>query len=512
MTALDQRGLRLVSPLADSLPGDRRPGQDHGQHRRCHADPGQELGPAPAPFAPALRRAPVEDAAQGQIGQVPSQVRRQRFRLGIPILRVRSQALGDEVRQPHADRRVVAAKPDGQPPDARREPARQHLVQEHAQRVDVGAAVHGDGDGPTPVRRDRGGPLFGGHVCGRPSHPRGRRAVGPDGAPREVEVQEHGLAVGREQDIRGLQVQVHQPALMGVMQGIGQAGPDPARRLDIRGAGEERPGGPPHGPGRRRLGLVLAEQHVEQMLPEPLVRGRIVHRQEQLRQCGAPEIGHAEHPQVPIGVVLHRIERHDVGMLQAGQRQVLLAPAGRDLQHDRPVGQGRLDRQEDPAVGTASQDGQQREVSQHLTHFGKGIGVHLDIRRREQRGMPTRDRGAIRGGRDEERIRRRCPPGREDMAPAVPATRDATHRSRRSPASKAPTPGSGTPRTGRSGSRSLPPSNRTVIKPPAWTGRGTNRISYPHRSRSRRARFCGRRSRRRASSPAVIPSATAASQ
>ena len=381
MTALDQRGLRLVSPLAGSLPGDRRHGQDHGQRRQSHADPCQDLGPAPAPFAPALRRAPVVDAAQGEIGQVPSQVRRQRFRLGVPILRVRGQAPGDEVRQPHADRGVVAAEPDGKPLDARREPARQHLVQEHAQRVDVGAAVHGDGDGPTPLRRDRGGPLFGGHVCGRPSHPRGRLAVGLDRAPREVEVQEHGLTVGREQDIRGLQVQVHQPALVGVMQGVGQAGPDPARRLDIRGAGEERPGGTPHGPGRRRLGRVLAVQPVEQMLPEPFVRGRLVHRQEQLRQCGAPEIGHAEHPQVPIGVVLHRIERHDMGMLQACQRQVLLAPAGCDLQDDRPVGQGRLDRQEDPAVDAASQERQQREVSQDLTLFGKGIDVHLDIRR-----------------------------------------------------------------------------------------------------------------------------------
>src|SRR5207253_6189073 len=59
---------------------------------------------------------------------------------------------------------------------------------------------------------------------------------------RQVEVEEHRLAIGGEQDVGRLEVEVHQAALMGVLESIRQGRSEPADGLRIRGPVEEGPG------------------------------------------------------------------------------------------------------------------------------------------------------------------------------------------------------------------------------------------------------------------------------
>ena len=101
-----------------------------------------------------------------------------------------------------------------------RQVAAEHLVEHHAQAVDVGAAVD-------PVRRARD--LLGRHV---------RRGTGDDaefGAARprlveaEPEVDEDGAAIRREDDVRRLDVAVDDEPGVGVGQGVGHGGRDPGR-------------------------------------------------------------------------------------------------------------------------------------------------------------------------------------------------------------------------------------------------------------------------------------------
>ena len=103
---------------------------------------------------------------------------------------------------------------------AERQVAAEHLVEHHAQAVDVGAAVD-----PVRLARD----LLGRHV---------RRGAGDDaelGAARprlveaEPEVHEDGAAIRREDDVRRLDVAVDDEPGVGVGQGVGHGGGDPGR-------------------------------------------------------------------------------------------------------------------------------------------------------------------------------------------------------------------------------------------------------------------------------------------
>ncbi len=151
--------------------------------------------------------------------------------------------------------------------------------------------------------------------------------AGADRLPGEVEVEQHRLAVGRQQHVGRLEVEVDQAALVGVLQGIGQAGADPADRLDVGGPGQGLPGRPPGRRDERRARPATRSEGLEQVLPGAPRRRHAPHRLEQLRQRGAAEVGHAQHAEAAGRVVLDGVERDDVGVLQAGQRQVLVALA-----------------------------------------------------------------------------------------------------------------------------------------------------------------------------------------
>ena len=70
----------------------------------------------------------------------------------------------------------------------------------------------------------------------------GRLALGLSGLGGEVEVQEHGRAVSRDQDVGRFQVPVEQSPRVGVVEPLGQSGDDPDRRLDAVGLAKELTG------------------------------------------------------------------------------------------------------------------------------------------------------------------------------------------------------------------------------------------------------------------------------
>ena len=71
---------------------------------------------------------------------------------------------------------------------------------------------------------------------------------------------------------------------------------------------------------------------------------------EHLRQSRATEIGHAEQSEPRGGIVVHRINRDDVGVLELREDLRFLSLGAGDLERDEPVSQidllGEIDRRE----------------------------------------------------------------------------------------------------------------------------------------------------------------------
>ena len=84
----------------------------------------------------------------------------------------------------------------------------------------------------------------------------GARISGPHRAECQVEVEEHRRAVRRDQDVGRLEIKVQQPAIVGVLQCIGEARADPADNFGRGGPFEEAGGRSASGGGRcRRRGF-----------------------------------------------------------------------------------------------------------------------------------------------------------------------------------------------------------------------------------------------------------------
>lgn len=103
----------------------------------------------------------------------------------------------------------------------------------------------------------------------------------------------------------------------------------------------------------------------------PAAVGDVGDRRKDRSQRGAAEVRHAEDAEAARRVVHDGVERHDVGVLEPRQDVVFAAADRRDLQDDRPVGQGRLGRKEDPAVRPAGQFLHQPEALDVLADAGE---------------------------------------------------------------------------------------------------------------------------------------------
>ena len=224
-----------------------------------------------SPLSPALRQASIRDAEEREVGHVAPQVLGERGRVRIAAVRAGRQALPDDVRQPRRD--VRAEWPGSWRPRVGRwwDVRPEHLGQDASQRVDVGSRIDPRSDRPPRVHRRDRGLLLGGHVAGRAAHAVGGGLADRDGLPGQVEIQQHRLAVGRQEYVRRLDVHVDQPAVVGVLKGVGQAGADPADRMYIGRLREEPPRGAVAGLGPRAR-LLAAVEDLED--GSPRVSGR----------------------------------------------------------------------------------------------------------------------------------------------------------------------------------------------------------------------------------------------
>ncbi len=144
----------------------------------------------------------------------------------------------------------------GEPRRGVGEPPREELVEEHAEREEVGARVHG-----LPL------PLLGGHVGERPRErqvaraERGREVeLGHEGARRlaEAEVHDLGRAVALDEDVLGLQVEVEDPGRVNRREPVEDLVAEEGRRLRADRAAAEAPERlAPHELGREEGDLAL---------------------------------------------------------------------------------------------------------------------------------------------------------------------------------------------------------------------------------------------------------------
>ncbi len=199
-------GERLRGPPTD----DDRNGGHHDDRRRDEPPLGASPGPGRADLGHGLQR----DGRRQSIPELGG--------AGEPIRRELGQCSGERTLELLGNRRAqaldvawrrvdVLVEHDLGRGSGERWLAAQHLEQDAAQAVDIGARVRG---------RSRHG-LLGAHVPGCAHHDPGRRellATRLADRPRDPEVQDHGLAA-REQDVLGLDVAVDHPVPMGVVEG-----------------------------------------------------------------------------------------------------------------------------------------------------------------------------------------------------------------------------------------------------------------------------------------------------
>ena len=393
LAAFRQQGLGPAQPLPGVAGYDqaRREGQGRADDRGggCTA---QRVRMATIPLPPALEHTAVAHAAKREVGQLSAQVLGELGGVGIASPRVNRQASGDDIRQPHGDARRAADLDLIQGIGPHRDRAAQQLIEHEPQAVDVGPAVDGGGDGPTFVDLPHGRALLGRHVVGRPAQPAGTRSFGRIGGRARWKSSSMGVPSAASRMLGGLRSRWTRPCRWAKFKASARQAPIQHTDWMYVRAEEERPDWTLAGHGERgfRPGLV---QPGEPVPSAPPVDRDLRHVVGQAPEWHASQVGHAQQPQVPIGEVLDTIERHDVGMPQLGQRQVLEAIAGRDLEDDGAVGEVRLVGQEDgpraprprhdsrrnsPTVSPADGNGQGTRRGRGRTAFEVDQGVASD--------------------------------------------------------------------------------------------------------------------------------------
>jgi hypothetical protein len=106
---------------------------------------------------------------------------------------------------------------------------------------------------------------------------------------------DHGLAIGGQQHIGGLEVEVYQAAFVGILEGVRQAGRHPGQRVDISRPGQELPGGSldRQAPWDLDPGLIKGVPQVE---TRALLRRCVLQRRQQLGERGPSQIRQAQEP------------------------------------------------------------------------------------------------------------------------------------------------------------------------------------------------------------------------
>ena len=296
----------------------------------------------------------------------------------VSLRRVESEALGDDRFEGVRHLRVVTA-------DVRRQagstvqkfaqgaggrevrvgnverPSGEQLAEHQPDRIDVGRRPHALPSRRVEERLD----LLRGHVRERPPLEGRLGPLGGMGGFGEVEVQELGAVLDREQDVARLDVAVVGLAFVSVGQGAGQDEGDPGHSLLETAPGREPP--PPVADGTGAQGVIDLLRVVSarrglsdpgsQRLPERSSRRASLGPSDAAdhlveRQAGA--IGHREAAEPLVGLVDDRVDRHDVGVVQGPLGFGLLAAIHRDLQDDALAPERAVAREEDARVSPPS--------------------------------------------------------------------------------------------------------------------------------------------------------------
>jgi hypothetical protein len=88
---------------------------------------------------------------------------------------------------------------------------------------------------------------------------------------------------------------------------------------------------------------------------------------EQLGQVRATEEGHAQEPQARCGIIVHGVNRDDVGMLQARHYLRFVSFGARDLEGDSPMSQADLLGQKNPGEGPSAKLKLEQETTDKIT-------------------------------------------------------------------------------------------------------------------------------------------------
>ena len=124
-----------------------------------------------------------------------------------------------------------------------------------------------------------------------------------------------------------------------------------------------------------RVGLIVFSTQVTKLSPLMPVtaanKQAILEKVEDVPQRRAAEIRHAEGANVPIRECLDRVQRHDVRMLEPGEREMLAAiVAGGQFQDDGAVGKRWLRGQENDALPATAQLGDHAKIAERFADGG----------------------------------------------------------------------------------------------------------------------------------------------
>ena len=268
----------------------RRPGDGPAPAAVRAGRPGRRRAPPRCPAARPARRPCSGTAAPGPCAGSAARIRSRSERQGGHELRRRRRL----VAQDRGDR-LRARRP------RERAPAGHHLVEQRSEREHVAALV-----------ARVAGRLLGRHVAGGPEDAaaaaggdRLRRRVGPGSAvaqqPRHAEVEHLDDTVRRQHHVRGLQVAVHDAGGVRVGDRVGEGGAD-AQRLEQR-----------QGAALQHLGDGLARHELH-------------------------------HDEVRVVVALHRVDRHDVRVVERRGGAGLLQQPRAVVRIGGAIGRESLDR------------------------------------------------------------------------------------------------------------------------------------------------------------------------
>ncbi len=187
---------RLAIDGAKERDRDHHP-RDGGEPRR---PPSQGSRTASPPFPPALDRAAVGDSDQRQVAQVAAQVVGQVLGRVVAVGRVRCQAPRDDIQQADGHSRPFRIESIAARPGLGTRPG-ECLEHQASEGVEIGAAVDGCGNRFASLRGLEARLLFGRHPARRTADRAHKPLASADRTARQVEVEEHRLAVAGEQDV-----------------------------------------------------------------------------------------------------------------------------------------------------------------------------------------------------------------------------------------------------------------------------------------------------------------------